>query len=89
MNFVRRPFDAKNPYLSKMIVNRELHEAGDRSCMHMEFDIEGSKIRYDAGDHLAVYPQNSKELVDKLETLLGHNLDIAFTLTNTDGTLNL
>lgn len=88
LNFVNRPFDAKNPYLSKMVVNRELHEAGDRSCMHMEFDIDGSKIRYDAGDHLAVYPQNSIELVGKLGTLLGKDLDVVFTLTNTDGNLS-
>ncbi|KAJ8976258.1 hypothetical protein NQ317_000820, partial [Molorchus minor] len=50
----RPPYDAKNPYLSKIKVNRELHKSSDRSCMHLEFDIEGSKMRYDAGDHLAV-----------------------------------
>ncbi len=42
-----RPFDAKNPYLSPVSVNRELHKEGsDRSCMHLEFDITGSKLRY-------------------------------------------
>lgn len=44
-----RPYDAKNPYLAKILVNRELHKGGGRSCMHIEFDIEGSKMRYDAG----------------------------------------
>ena len=44
--FCFRPFDAKNPFLSPVSVNRELHREGsDRSCMHIEFDITGSKIR--------------------------------------------
>lgn len=46
---LHRPFDQKNPYLCPVKVNRELHKAGGRSCMHIELDIEGSKIRYDAG----------------------------------------
>ena len=40
------PYDVKNPYLAPVIVNRELHNGGDRSCMHIEVGIEGSKIRY-------------------------------------------
>lgn len=27
-------------------MNRELHRAGNRSCMHIELDITGSKIKY-------------------------------------------
>ncbi|NP_001303631.1 NADPH--cytochrome P450 reductase [Cimex lectularius] len=80
----RPPFDVKNPYLAPVKVNRELHKGGDRSCMHIEFDIEGSKMRYDTGDHLAVYPMNNLDLVDKLGKLLNVNLDTIFTLTNTD-----
>nr|CAD7261659.1 unnamed protein product [Timema shepardi] len=80
----RPPFDAKNPFLAKVKVNRELHKSGDRSCMHIEFDIEGSKMRYETGDHVAVYPQNNEALVNRLGELLGVNLDTVFTLTNTD-----
>lgn len=47
-----RPYDAKNPFLSQIKVNRELHTGGDRSCMHIEFDLEGSKMRYDSGNDL-------------------------------------
>lgn len=79
-----RPYDAKNPFLAKVLVNRELHKGGDRSCMHIEFDIEGSKMRYDAGDHLAVYPVNNSELVEKLGKYTNANLDTVFTLINTD-----
>ena len=41
-----RPYDVKNPYLAPILVNKELHKGGDRSCMHIELDISESKIRY-------------------------------------------
>lgn len=78
------PYDAKNPFLAPVHLHRELHKSGDRSCMHIEFDITGSKIRYDAGDHVAVYPVNSIELVEKLGKRLDVDLGLAFTLTNVD-----
>lgn len=78
------PFDAKNPFLAPVNVNRELHKGGDRSCMHIEFDITGSKIRYEAGDHVAVYPVNDSELVDLIGKRLEVDLDQMFTLTNLD-----
>jgi NADPH-ferrihemoprotein reductase len=79
------PYDAKNPFLAPITVHRELHKGGDRSCMHIEFDLSGSKIRYDAGDHLAIYPVNDTALVEKLGEVLGVDLGISFTLTNVDG----
>ncbi|XP_039958279.1 NADPH--cytochrome P450 reductase isoform X2 [Bactrocera neohumeralis] len=80
----RPPFDAKNPFLAPIIVNRELHKGGDRSCMHIELDINGSKMRYDAGDHVAMYPINDTELVEKLGKLCNADLDTVFSLINTD-----
>jgi sulfite reductase alpha subunit-like flavoprotein len=38
-----------------------------------------------SGDHLAVYPINNEELVNKLGELLNVDLDTVITLTNTDG----
>uniref|UniRef100_W8BJA3 NADPH--cytochrome P450 reductase n=1 Tax=Ceratitis capitata TaxID=7213 RepID=W8BJA3_CERCA len=80
----RPPFDAKNPFLAPIIVNRELHKGGDRSCMHIELDITGSKMRYDAGDHVAMYPVNDTEIVEKLGKLCNADLDTVFSLINTD-----
>uniref|UniRef100_A0A6M2DVS6 NADPH--hemoprotein reductase n=1 Tax=Xenopsylla cheopis TaxID=163159 RepID=A0A6M2DVS6_XENCH len=80
----RPPFDAKNPYLAPMILKRELHKAGDRSCMHIEFDISGSKMRYDAGDHLAMYPVNDEDLVTRLSQITNSDLNTVFSLINTD-----
>lgn len=42
---VSRPFDAKNPFLAAVNINRKLNKAGDRHLMHLELDITGSKIR--------------------------------------------
>ncbi|KAK9700619.1 FAD binding domain [Popillia japonica] len=81
----RPPYDAKNPFLAKVSINRELHRgSSDRSCMHIEFDIEGSKMRYEAGDHVAVYPINNSELVEKIGKLANKDLDTIFTLVNID-----
>lgn len=38
-----------------------------------------------SGDHLAIYPINNEELVNKLGELLNVDLDTIITLTNTDG----
>ncbi|CAO1395159.1 unnamed protein product [Diamesa serratosioi] len=84
LNNQRPPFDAKNPYLAPIKINRELHKAGGRSCMHVEFDLEGSKMRYEAGDHLAMYPVNDTDLVDRLGKLCNADLNTIFSLINTD-----
>ncbi|KAL4223899.1 hypothetical protein ACF0H5_017362 [Mactra antiquata] len=80
----RPPYDAKNPYVAPVKVNRELHKSGDRSCMHIEFDISGSKIRYEAGDHVAVYPINDRATVESIGKRLNVDLDTVITLTNVD-----
>lgn len=41
-------------------------------------------MRYDAGDHLAVYATNDTELVEKIGKFTNKDLDTIFTLTNTD-----
>jgi len=56
--------------------------------MHIEFDISGSKLRYDAGDHVAVFPVNDAEIVEKIAARLGVDLGTVVTLTNVDGTFS-
>ena len=79
------PFNQKNPYLAPVIVNRELHKGGDRSCMHIEFDITDSKLKYTAGDHVAILADNDPELIEKIGKLLDVDLETVFTLVNNDG----
>ncbi|KAI1292329.1 NADPH--cytochrome P450 reductase [Halotydeus destructor] len=79
----RPPYDVKNPYLAPVLVNKELYK-GSRSCMHVEVDIAGAKMRYEAGDHVGVYPQNDKAAVETLGRLLNCDLDTVITLKNLD-----
>ncbi|KAG7176897.1 NADPH--cytochrome P450 reductase-like, partial [Homarus americanus] len=80
----RPPFDSKNPMMAEISVNRELFQGGDRNCMHIELNIEGSRIRYDSGDHVAIYPINDPALVNRLTELVGEDPDKVITLTNVD-----
>lgn len=67
--------DAKNPYISKVVKAKELFVEGkaDRSCVHMEFDIDGSGISYQHGDHIAVWANNPENEVDRILSVLGLN----------------
>lgn len=42
--------------------------------------------RYEAGDHLGVFPENNKLLVEELCNLLNANMNEALLLINLDGT---
>ena len=47
-----------------------------RYCMHVELGLEESRIRYEAGDHVAIYPTNDLQLVNKIGQLLEIDLDL-------------
>ncbi|VDM50030.1 unnamed protein product [Toxocara canis] len=82
----RPPFDQKNPYLAVVGVNRELHkEKSDRSCRHIEFITNGARVRYEAGDHLGVFPTNDATLVEEFGRLLNVDMNLTFRLINLDG----
>ncbi|XP_036380630.1 NADPH--cytochrome P450 reductase-like isoform X1 [Megalops cyprinoides] len=78
------PFDSKNPFLAPVTANRKLNKGGSRHLMHLELDISGSKIRYDSGDHVAVYPINDASIVNKIGDVLGVDLDTVISLNNLD-----
>ncbi|XP_020861302.1 NADPH--cytochrome P450 reductase [Phascolarctos cinereus] len=78
------PFDAKNPFLATVTTNRKLNQGGERHLMHLELDISNSKIRYESGDHVAVYPANDPTLVNQLGEILGADLDTVISLNNLD-----
>lgn len=42
-------------------------------------------VRYESGDHVAVFPTNDAALVNKLGQVLGVDLDIVISLNNLDG----
>lgn len=63
--------DAKNPYLAPVVTAKELFTAGERTCVHTEFDIEGSGISYQHGDHVAVWANNPEREVERMLAVLG------------------
>ncbi|XP_043574697.1 NADPH--cytochrome P450 reductase-like isoform X2 [Chiloscyllium plagiosum] len=78
------PYDAKNPFLASVTVNRKLNRGGERHLMHLELDITSSKIRYESGDHVAVFPTNDLTIVSEIGKILNADLDVIFSLKNLD-----
>lgn len=68
-------YDADHPFLATIKVNREMLHSDVRSCRHIEIDIDGSNMEYEAGDHIGIYPANDSDLVEKLGKLCDANLD--------------
>lgn len=83
------PFDHAHPYIAPIIKSKELFNAADRSCIHAEFDLSQTNLRYSTGDHLAVWPSNSNEVLEKFLkiTALNDDREIVYDVTPLDSTV--
>ncbi|MDZ8183979.1 MAG: nitric oxide synthase oxygenase [Nostoc sp. ChiSLP02] len=73
-----------------LIANDELLKEvipGSRSTRYLVFDISGTDLHYETGDHLAVHPCNPPELVNRLCQRMGVSPNVYFTAeyTTPDG----
>ena len=65
-------FDKKNPFPAPVRIVRNLNAPGSaKEVNHVEFDLTGSGLVYEAGDALGVIPHNCPELVSAVIESLG------------------
>ena len=84
------PFGPRFPYVAPIIRSRELFtEKSGRNCIHVEFDISGSNMKYSTGDYLVILPSNPNEKVEQFLDTFGLNRDEIFELTARDPTTPL
>lgn len=90
-DLTKGPFDHTHPYLAKITRTQELFNSSERSCVHAEFDISGSNLRYSTGDHLAVWPSNSNENVETFLKCFGltEKAALVFNLKALDSTVHI
>ncbi|KAJ2388701.1 hypothetical protein GGI23_005998, partial [Coemansia sp. RSA 2559] len=79
-------FDARHPYAAPVTAAVALTPTADRHLLHVEVDLAGSGMRYEAGDHIGVYPTNADEEVDLLLSALGllEKADTPISVSATD-----
>ncbi|ODV90813.1 hypothetical protein CANCADRAFT_111228 [Tortispora caseinolytica NRRL Y-17796] len=79
---------AHNPFPAKIVATKELFNAKDRSCIHVDIDLTGSNLTYVTGDHAAVWAPNNETEVERLLMVLGllDKKSTAYTLKAIDPT---
>lgn len=81
-------YSRKNPFPASLKERVLLNGRGSsKETIHLEFDLEGSGLVYEAGDALAVVPRNASDVVEAL--LAAAKADGATEVTLKDGTFTL
>ncbi len=61
-----------NPFPAELVVNRTLNGAGSaKDTRHFEIAVDGSRLPYEVGDALGVFPSNCLTLVSEMLATLG------------------
>ena len=67
-------FSRDNPLLAPLVDKRDLtHNESTKSTLHLAFSIEGTGLRYEAGDACGVIPRNDLNLVAEILQTLRFN----------------
>ncbi|KAH6896535.1 NADP/FAD dependent oxidoreductase [Thelonectria olida] len=76
----------------KILRSYELFNSPSRNCLHMDVDLTGRpEWTYKTGDHIAIYPVNPDQEVERLLRVLGlsERRDIPLTFRSLDSAVNL
>ena len=80
-------FDRKKPFHAPILEKIQLNGRGStKETWHVELSLEGSGLQYEAGDALAVIPQNSERLVSEVlkATKLDPSVSVSFDGQNSN-----
>ncbi|MFC5468980.1 assimilatory sulfite reductase (NADPH) flavoprotein subunit [Cohnella suwonensis] len=81
-------YSRSNPFSAAVLENLNLNGRGsDRETRHLELSLEGSGLRYEAGDSLGVYPANHPRLVDEVIEAFGWSPEVSVPLPKNAGEL--
>jgi len=60
-------YHRKHPFQARLILQKKLNLPGSaKDTRHVEISLDGSGLRYQAGDALGIYPSNDPDLVEAL-----------------------
>ena len=81
-------YSRKNPFPATLKERVLLNGRGSaKETIHLEFDLEGSGLNYQAGDVLAVVPHNADDVVDDILKTTGLDPESSVTLKDGECTL--
>ena len=66
-----------NPFSAEILQQQQITGRGSSKLVHhIELDLEGSDLRYEPGDSLAILPRNPPQLLEELAEVTGLDVDI-------------
>jgi sulfite reductase (NADPH) flavoprotein alpha-component len=81
-------YSRKNPFPAELKERVLLNgEGSSKETIHLEFNLEGSGLTYEAGDALAVISHNAKDVVEDILKTTGLDRNAIVTLKDGDCTL--
>ncbi len=82
-------FDKHNPFPAEVLVNQKITGHGSsKDVRHIELSLEGSGLRYEPGDSLAVIAENPPKLIDELLAALELDAGVNVVLQGQTTTLH-
>ena len=82
-------YNKANPFPATLITNQKITgRQSDKDVRHLEFDLAGSDLRYQAGDALGVWFDNDPKLVDEILSLAQINPTTEVTIEGKTQTIS-